>query len=100
VYHFLVPDADMAPFAGDKVLAELEPKGVERLKVWRKAMQQPFTPTEVLRLQRVSAGIDALWEQHLADKRAVLEKMLQTEAPFGQVAPRQERERQHRHVYG
>jgi hypothetical protein len=57
VYHFLVPDADMAPFAGDKVLAELEPKGVERLKVWRKAMQQPFTPTEVLRLQKVSAAL-------------------------------------------
>jgi hypothetical protein len=87
VYHFLVPDAAMAPFEGDKVLAELEPKGVERLKAWRKAMQLPFTPTELLRLRKLSERIDALWEQHLAQRRAVLDKMPRTLALWGQVAP-------------
>ncbi len=87
VYHFLVPDADMAPFDRDKVLAELEPKGVEKLKAWRKAILQPFSPMEVLRLQKLSARIDVLWEQHLEEKRAVLAKMPRTVALWGQPAP-------------
>jgi hypothetical protein len=87
VYHFLVPDSAMAPFEGDKVLAELEPKGVERLKAWRKTMQMPFSATEVFRLRTLSDRIDELWEQHLVHRRAVLDKMPRTLALWGQVAP-------------
>ena len=77
VYHFLVPDLDMAPFDGDKVVRKLEPENCERIKAWRKEMREPFTPNEVRTLLRLSRKIDALFDRHLNDRRAVIEQTQQ-----------------------
>ncbi len=74
VWHFLVPDAGMSPFEADKVVAELAPDAVKRLKEWRKDVEEPWSPVDVSRLQVLSARVDALYREYAEDRRKVLEK--------------------------
>ena len=84
IYHFLVPDAGMAPFDKDKVIAQLEPENVKRIKAWRKSLGQPFTAMDVQRLERICDRIDALWEAHLTQRVQVLESVRQHLSLWGQ----------------
>lgn len=82
VYHFLVPDKGMADY-NDKVVRELVPREIEAIKRWRKEFLAPFTPGEVKTLQSLSAAIDRLWRQHVADRRRVSEKTRHVFPVFG-----------------
>ncbi len=74
VWHFLVPDAGMSPFEADKVVAELAPDAVKRLKEWRKDVEEPWAPVDVSRLQVLSSRVDALYSEYAEDRRRVLDK--------------------------
>jgi hypothetical protein len=84
VYHFLVPDAGMAPFDGDKVLKELAPENVAEVKGWRKGFCAPFTEMEVRRLLAISDRVDGLWEQHLSRRREAVERTRRRVGVWGQ----------------
>lgn len=74
VWHFLVPDAGMSPFEGDKVVGELAPDAVKKLKEWRKDVEEPWSPVDVGRLQALSARVDALYREYAEDRRRALER--------------------------
>jgi hypothetical protein len=84
IYHFLVPDAGMAPFDRDKVIAELEPENVKRIKAWRKSLGQPFTAMDVKRLDGICDRIDALWNAHHKQRVQVLASVRQHLSLWGQ----------------
>ena len=72
IFHFLLPDPGMA-LKADKVIKELVPKEVERIKQWQKRFAvAPFSPQELRRLQRLSRIADGLmreWAEQLAQIR-------------------------------
>jgi hypothetical protein len=75
IYHFLLPDPGMADFT-DKEAKKLYPQDFERLKKWRKTFTAPLDVTDLAYLQKLSARIDALWDEHakaLARDRAATE---------------------------
>lgn len=73
VWHFLVPDAGMSPFEGNKVVGELTPEAVKRLKEWRKDVEEPWNGVDVRRLQALSARVDELYREYAEERRRVLE---------------------------
>lgn len=72
IFHFLLPDPGMA-IKADKVIKELVPQEVERIKQWQKRFAlAPFSPQELRRLQRLSRIADGLmraWAEQLAQIR-------------------------------
>ena len=74
VYHFLLPDAGMSPFAKDKAVKELVPDDVERLKAWRKTLTAKYGKEDVARLLRLSAKVDELYRRYVEDRRDVLRR--------------------------
>jgi len=75
IYHFLLPDPGMADYT-DKEAKKLYPQDFERLKKWRKTFTAPLDVTDLAYLQKLSARIDALWDEHakaLARDRAATE---------------------------
>jgi hypothetical protein len=66
VWHFLLPDTGMAGCA-DKVVKQLEPVSMERLKKWRKSFNQPLRPDEIGRALRLTEQAEGIWRQHAAE---------------------------------
>jgi hypothetical protein len=87
VWHFLVPDPGMAPFDQDKVVKALAPEAAAAIKLWRKEHHAPFEALDELRLQHLSARIDALFVQHAADRDALLARTRQAVPVWGQPKP-------------
>jgi len=72
IFHFLLPADGMAACT-DKIVKALEPAAFERLKIWRKEFCKPLNEGEVARAQTLSAGVEALWQQHAAELARVRE---------------------------
>lgn len=90
VWHFLVPDAGMSPFETDKVVAELAPDAVKKLKEWRKDVEEPWSGVDVRRLQALSARVDALYREYAEDRRRVLERCTAVAEVWNHDAPKKE----------
>ncbi|WP_437737335.1 N-6 DNA methylase [Sorangium sp. So ce1335] len=89
VWHFLVPDAGMSPFEGDKVVAELAPEAVRRLKEWRKSVEEPWNARDIGRLQELSNRVDKLYREYVEARMQALADVTPTPSVWGQdVAPR------------
>jgi hypothetical protein len=70
VYHFLLPDTGMANYQ-DPVVKQLVPAQLKTIAAWRRAFCKPFEEHHLDRLERLSAGIDRLWRQHIRDRQAL-----------------------------
>ncbi|QKK03620.1 MAG: hypothetical protein HND55_13680 [Pseudomonadota bacterium] len=66
IWHFLLPDKGMASYS-DKVAKKLYPDQIKAITEWRKAFIKPFDQEEIDRLERLSARLDELWQQHARD---------------------------------
>lgn len=66
IWHFLLPDKGMAAYS-DKVAKKLFPEQIKAINNWRKAFIKPFDQEEIDRLERLSARLDELWQQHARD---------------------------------
>ncbi|MGZ6321963.1 MAG: Eco57I restriction-modification methylase domain-containing protein, partial [Ktedonobacterales bacterium] len=86
VWHFLVPDAGMSPFEGDKVVAELAPEAMAKLKAWRKSVEEPWSARDIGRLQELSSRIDKLYRAHAETRAKVLAEVTPAPAVWGQEA--------------
>ena len=64
IYHFLLPDKNMVPSAGIKLLKDEFPDEAKRVSSWRSDFCEPITGAEFLRLQKLSKAIDMLLEAH------------------------------------
>lgn len=73
IYHFLLPDDNMVPSYGIKLLkGELTETEVNGFKEWRHNFKQPLTSIETTRLQKISNVIDYLLEEHYKQQKAVI----------------------------
>ncbi|WP_371971423.1 Eco57I restriction-modification methylase domain-containing protein [Acinetobacter sp. AL9] len=68
VYHFLLPDPDMANVT-DRDAKALKPEKFETIKNWRKGFLSNLEAWEVETLQQFSQVIDELWAQHVQTLR-------------------------------
>ena len=64
IYHFLLPDKNMVPSAGIKMLRTEFTTEADAVKEWRKEFVKPIRRNEYQQLQKLSEKIDDLFEQH------------------------------------
>lgn len=83
VYHFLLPDKGMAAYA-DKVVKDLAGPQLATIKAWSRAFCQPFTPSEIAQLERLSAAVDRLWQRHVTMQRDIDRRTTDPLPVFGQ----------------
>lgn len=68
IWHFLLPDSGMASYA-DKEVKALYPEPIKAINDWRKAFTKPFDKEECERLERLSARVEELWQEHARQLR-------------------------------
>ena len=64
IYHFLLPDANMASSASIKLLKDEYQAESKRVTEWKKEFTAPIRADEYERLQKISAAIDKLLLEH------------------------------------
>ena len=86
VYHFLLPDFAMADYK-DKVIKSLAPQQIEHINTWRKEFcKEPWDDFDVDRLLSLSQRIDALWQRHAKELRAMRQRTTDPLEIWGQAA--------------
>lgn len=60
IYHFLLGDPGMANYT-DKVIKELEPENIKRIKAWQKEFCAKYTDDDIEILNKLSELVDDLW---------------------------------------
>lgn len=73
IWHFLLPDSGMASYA-DKEVKALYPEPIKAINDWRKAFTKPFDKDERERLERLSARVEELWQEHARQLREMRRK--------------------------
>ncbi|MBV0934404.1 Eco57I restriction-modification methylase domain-containing protein [Marinobacterium weihaiense] len=73
IWHFLLPDSNMASYA-DKVVKQRYPLEIKAISDWRKAFCSPFSAAELDRLKLLSRKIDELWQQHTESLKRLRDK--------------------------
>lgn len=82
VYHFLLGDPGMCSYS-DKVIKQLEPANIKKMKDWNKKFTSPVTDDEVVTLLRLSAAIDELWAAQIQLRKEVGAKTQDSLSIFG-----------------
>lgn len=88
IYHFLLPDDNMVPSYGIRLLKdELTEQEINGFKDWKNEFKQPLTSIEISRLQKISAVIDYLLEEHYKQQKGVIADTSSVYQVYGQPAP-------------
>ena len=64
IYHFLLPDKNMAPSAGIKLLKAEYPAEAKRVTEWKTEFTKPIRGDEFVFLQKICDKLDELLEEH------------------------------------
>jgi hypothetical protein len=83
VYHFLLPDKDMASY-NDKVVKQMAGKEIKAIAEWRKEFIKPFSNSEIEHLKTLSAAVDKLWQSHTEMQRDIYRRTTDPLQVFGQ----------------
>ena len=81
-YHFLLGDPGMCAYT-DKVIKELEPDNLKKMKEWNKRFVAPIDDDDVDTLLRLSGAVDELWQEQIALRRKVEDKTRDSLSVFG-----------------
>ena len=73
----------------DKVIKELAPDNIKRIKAWNKRFTQPYNDDDIQNLLRLSGIIDELWEKQIMLRREVNEKTADALSIYGQDTEKQ-----------
>lgn len=82
IWHFLLPDRGMSKY-DDKAIKERYPEAIKAINEWRKNLTKKFDRDEIARLQRLSATIEALWQEHAQQRAAVRARTTDRYAIYG-----------------
>ena len=82
IYHFLLGDPGMCAY-GDRVIKDLEPDNIKKMKDWNKKFTAPYTDDELVTLRRLSDVVDDLWKSQIALRKEVEEKTQDALSVFG-----------------
>jgi len=64
IYHFLLPDKNMVPSAGIKLLKSEYSNEAKRVTEWKREFTKPIGRDEFVKLQNICKKIDALLDEH------------------------------------
>lgn len=67
IYHFLLGDPGMSSYT-DKVIKELEPENIKKIKAWNKEFIKPYNDNDIDGLARLSTAIDKLWDEQVENR--------------------------------
>jgi len=70
IYHFLLGDPGMCSYK-DKVIKQLEPDNIKKMKDWNKKFTAPYTDSELESLRQLSLTVDQLWENQIQLRKTV-----------------------------
>lgn len=83
IYHFLLPDKNMVPSGGIKMLKEAYPAEARRVSDWRKEFTKPLRRAELDKLKRICKRIDALLCDYYKFQRSINQATATKQAIFG-----------------
>lgn len=88
IYHFLLPDDNMVPSYGIKLLKnELSEVEITAFKDWRNEFKKPLTRVELNRLEKISNVIDYLLEEHYKQQMGMVKDTASVYQVYGQPNP-------------
>ena len=70
IYHFLLGDPGMCNYK-DKVIKQLEPDNIKKMKDWNKKFIAPYTDSELESLRQLSLTVDELWNNQIKLRQTV-----------------------------
>lgn len=85
IYHFLLPDAEMASFK-NKVINDLNPEKIAMTEAWRKRFATQLTDSEADKLVEISKSVDVLWKMWTGKLRSLREELTDEVSVFGRDA--------------
>lgn len=83
IYHFLLPDKNMAPSAGIKMLKEEYGEQAKRVADWKKDWTKPLRKAEVEQLKAISKRIDDLLAEYYRFQRTINLQTASRQSIFG-----------------
>ena len=88
IYHFLLPDDNMVPSYGIKLLKnELSEIEITAFKDWRNDFKQPLTSVEINRLKKISKVVDYLLDEHYKQQMGMVKDTASVYQVYGQPNP-------------
>jgi hypothetical protein len=83
IYHFLLPDKNMVPSAGIKLLKEAHSGEAKSVSEWKKEFCKPIEESEFRKLKHLAVGIDRLLEEHYQFQASINAETKIRDAFFG-----------------
>ncbi|MCS4223873.1 hypothetical protein [Salinibacter ruber] len=87
VYHFLLPDYEMANYSTSGGPGDLAEEEIKELRSWRRGLKSGYDTEDLQTLQRLSGAIDGLWEKHTRQQRRIREQTTDPIKVWGQPEP-------------
>jgi hypothetical protein len=87
VYHFLLPDYEMANYSTSGGPGDLAEEEIKELRSWRRDQKSAYEPEDLETLQDLSEAIDGLWEKHTRQQRQIREQTTDPIKVWGQPEP-------------
>jgi hypothetical protein len=87
VYHFLLPDYEMANYSTSGGPGDLAEEEIKSLRSWRRDQKSAYEPEDLETLQDLSEAIDGLWEKHKRQQRQIREQTTDPIKVWGQPEP-------------
>jgi hypothetical protein len=83
IYHFLLPDKNMVPSAGIKMLKEEYDPEAKKVANWKKDWCKPISLTELVQLKQICIKIDELLAEYYQFQRTINLQTSNKQAIFG-----------------
>jgi hypothetical protein len=87
IYHFLLPDYEMANYSTSGGPGDLAGEEIKALRSWRRDQRTGYDAEDLAALQRLSDAIDSLWATHTRQQRRVRERTTDPIHIWGQPEP-------------
>ena len=87
VYHFLLPDYEMANYSTSGGPGDLAEEEIKSLRSWRRDQKSGYDREDLETLQQLSGAIDGLWEKHRRQQRRIREQTTDPIKVWGQPEP-------------
>ena len=87
VYHFLLPDYEMANYSTSGGPGDLAEEEIKSLRSWRRDQKSGYDREDLETLQQLSEAIDGLWEKHTRQQRQIRAQTTDPIKVWGQPEP-------------
>ena len=85
IWHFLLPADGMANYK-DKDVKALHPEAFRQLAAWRKEFFTPHNAEQQRQLERISAKVEELWQEHAQQQASIRQRTSDPYSVYGQSA--------------